>query len=134
MFRNDANHIDARFPVQTVIRPQDPAAPEFRGLAGQVASGVFRPGEEIVHLPGGLKARITAIHGPGGKVAEAFHPMSVVMELDRDLADLQPRRNAGQAQANQPAAAAARFEAMLCWLGDHSARPRAPLRPAAHLA
>jgi len=121
--RNDANHVDARFPVQAVIRPQDPAAPDFRGFAGRIASGVFRPGEEIVHLPSGLAARITALHGPGGKVPEAFHPMSVVMELDRDLdigrGDLVAKPN------NQPANAR-EFEAMLCWLGDKpldAARP-----------
>ncbi len=121
--RNDANHVDSRFPVQTVIRPQDPAAPDFRGFAGRVASGVFRPGEEIVHLPSGLTAHITALHGPGGRVSEAFHPMSVVMELDRDLdigrGDLLAKPN------NQPTNAR-ELEAMLCWLGDQpldAARP-----------
>ena len=113
--RNDANHVDARFPVQTIIRPQNPAAPDFRGIAGQVASGVFRAGEEIVHLPSGLTARITAVHSPVGQVERAFHPMSIVLELDRNLdisrGDLLAKPN------NQPMAAS-EFEAMLCWLGD----------------
>jgi sulfate adenylyltransferase subunit 1 len=113
--RNDANHVDARFPVQTVIRPQDPAMPDFRGLAGRVASGIFRAGEEIVHLPSGLTARITAIHGPAGKVESAFHPMSVVMELDRAL-DI--GRGDMLAKPNNQPVAATEIEVMLCWLGD----------------
>ncbi len=113
--RNDANHVDARFPIQTVIRPQDTAAADFRGLAGQVASGVFRPGEEVIHLPTGLAARITAIHGPAGKVESAFHPMSVVLELDRDL-DIS--RGDMLAKPNNQPNTAKEIEVMLCWLSD----------------
>lgn len=120
--RNDANHVDARFPVQTVIRSQDPATPDFRGLAGQVASGVFRAGEEVVHLPSGLTARITALHGPSGKVESAFHPMSVVMELDRDL-DI--GRGDFLAKPNNQPAVSREIEVMLCWMGD---QPLDPLR------
>ncbi|MBI3885493.1 MAG: sulfate adenylyltransferase [Opitutae bacterium] len=112
---NDANHVDPRFAVQTVIRPQDPAAPDFRGIAGQIASGVFRPGEEVVHLPTGFTARIAAIHGPAGPLAEAFHPMSVVVELDRDL-DVS-RGEMLAKPGNQPAAAS-ELEATLCWFSS----------------
>jgi sulfate adenylyltransferase subunit 1 (EFTu-like GTPase family) len=119
--RNDVNHVDARFPVQTVIRPQDASQPDFRGFAGQVASGVFRPGEEILHLSTGLTARIKAIHGPTGPVAAAFHPMSVVLELDRELdisrGDMLARPN------NQPAAATG-VEVMCCWLGNQALDPQ----------
>ncbi len=120
--RNDANHVDPRFPVQTVIRPQDPALPDFRGLAGQVASGVFRPGEEVMHQPTGLTARITAIHGPTGPVAEAFYPMSVVMELDRDL-DIS--RGEMLARPNNQPMVGQDIEVLLCWLG---AKPLDPAR------
>jgi sulfate adenylyltransferase large subunit len=113
--RNDTNHIDARFPVQTVIRPQDSASPDFRGLAGLVASGVFRPGEEVVHLPSGLTSRITAIHGPAGKVESAFYPMSVIMELDREL-DI--GRGNMLAKPNNKPVTKMEIEAMLCWLGN----------------
>ena len=118
--RNDTNHIDGRFPVQSVIRPQDSAAPDFRGLAGQVASGVFRPGEEVVHLPSGLTARITTIHGPAGKVESAFHPMSVVMELDREL-DI--GRGDMLAKPNNQPVPTKEIEAMICWLGDKTLDP-----------
>jgi sulfate adenylyltransferase large subunit len=113
--RNDANHVDPRFAVQAVIRPQDAAAPDFRGLAGQVASGVFCPGDEITHLPTGFNARIKAIHGPGGPVTQAFHPMSVVMELDRDL-DIS--RGEMLARPNNLPAATHDVEVMLCWLSE----------------
>ncbi|ACB77218.1 sulfate adenylyltransferase subunit 1 [Opitutus terrae] len=118
--RNDANHVDPRFPVQTVIRPQDPAAPDFRGLAGQVASGVFRPGEEVVHLPTGFTARIKAIHGPSGPVDSAFHPMSVVLELDRDL-DI--GRGDMLARPNNMPEATQDLEVMLCWLSEQPLDP-----------
>lgn len=113
--RNDANHIDARFPIQTIIRSTDSAAPGFRGLAGQVASGIFRPGDEVIHLPTGLTARLKTIHGPGGLLPQAFHPMSVVMELDRDLAI---SRGEMLAKPNNMPQVSQDLEAMLCWLSD----------------
>ena len=115
--RNDTNHIDGRFPVQTVIRPQDSAVPDFRGLAGQVASGVFRPGEEVIHLPSGLTARIATSPGPAGKVESAFHPMSVVMELDREL-DI--GRGDMLAKPNNQPVPTKEVEAIICWLGNTS--------------
>ena len=118
--RNDTNHIDARFPVQTVIRSAS-GKPGFVGYAGQVASGSLRPGDGIVQLPGKLPATIRAIHGPGGLMAEAFHPMSVVLELDRTL-DIS--RGDMLARPNNLPATGQDIEVMLCWLAD------APLDPA----
>ena len=118
---NEINHVDARFPVQLVIGPSD-AAPSFHGGAGQVASGIFRPGEEIMHFPSRRCARLKAIHGPSGPVNEAFHPMSVVLETDPPLplarGDLLAKPN------NQPTTGQ-EFESMLCWL---SATPFDPAR------
>lgn len=113
--RNDANHVDLRFPVQSVIRAQDPSAPDFRGLAGRIASGVLRAGDEVLHLPSELTARVKAVHGPSGLVAEAFHPMSVVVELDREL-DVE--RGEMLARPHNRPAATAGFDVMLCWLSD----------------
>ena len=110
---NEANHIDARFPVQAVINS---AAPQpFTGFAGQVASGIFRPGDDIVRFPGGEPVRIQAIHGPAGPVAEAFHPMSVVLELDGTLAI---SRGDMLAKPNNQPSAGQDVEAMLCWLAE----------------
>ena len=70
---SDRNLVDARFPVQYVIRPHqatDPELHDYRGYAGQVAGGVLRPGDEVVHLPSGMTTRIsgsTPPTGPGGR-------------------------------------------------------------------
>lgn len=112
---NDVNHVDARLPVQKVLTLE--AQPGGKGslLAGQVASGVFRPGEEIVVTRTGTTARISALHTPGGEGECAFHPMSVLIELDRSLdvrrGDMLARPN------NQPPSTTAP-ETLLCWLSD----------------
>ncbi len=82
---SEANHVDARFPVQTVIRPQTDAWHDFRGYAGQVQGGVFKPGDEIVVLPSGFTSRIKAIHTADGELAEAFWPMSVAITLEDEI-------------------------------------------------
>jgi sulfate adenylyltransferase large subunit len=111
-----ANHVDPRFPVQLVLPPSAGGPPL---LAGRIASGVFRPGDEVVHLPAGAAARIVRIHGPAGPVAEAFPPMSVALELDRDLG---AARGDLLARPGHAPAAATEFEIMLCWLEE---RPHA---------
>lgn len=116
----DQNHIDARFPVQAVIRPNNTSFHDFRGLAGSVASGVFKPGDEVIALPSGFVTRIKSISGPGGEVAEAFAPMAVVMTLADDLdvsrGDLLAKPH------NQPRSSQD-LEAMLCWLSPHGLQP-----------
>ncbi len=67
---SDRNLIDVRFPVQYVVRPHastDPELHDYRGYAGQVAGGVLKPGDEVVHLPSGLTTTITHIDGPRGR-------------------------------------------------------------------
>ncbi|MGN6676569.1 MAG: sulfate adenylyltransferase subunit 1, partial [Streptosporangiaceae bacterium] len=85
---SDRNLIDVRFPVQYVIRPHqatDPELHDYRGYAGQVAGGILKPGDEVMHLPSGLTTRIKRIDAPGGPVDEAFAPMSVTLLLEDDL-------------------------------------------------
>ncbi|HEY4827705.1 MAG TPA: GTP-binding protein, partial [Solirubrobacteraceae bacterium] len=85
---SDRNLIDVRFPVQYVIRPHqatDPELHDYRGYAGQVAGGVLKPGDEVMHLPSGLTTTISRIDTARGAVAEAFPPMSVTLLLDDDL-------------------------------------------------
>ncbi|HVT73241.1 MAG TPA: GTP-binding protein [Lacunisphaera sp.] len=107
------NHIDARFPVQLVIRPNNDRHHDFRGLAGRVASGVFKPGDRVVVLPSGLESVVQSIRGPGGAVAEAFAPMSVVMTLADDL---DVARGDLLAKLNNRPAGSQELEAMVCWL------------------
>ena len=125
---SDRNLIDVRFPVQCVIRPHrstDPALHDYRGYAGQVAGGVLKPGDEVIHLPSGLTSTITHIESPGGPVDEAYPPMSVTIrladEIDISRGDMICRPN------NQPQAAQD-LDAMICWMDDAKAlSPRAKL-------
>ncbi len=121
---SDRNLIDVRFPVQYVIRPHacsDPELHDYRGYAGQVAGGVLKPGDEVLHMPSGFSTRIKRIELAGKEVAEAFPPMSVTLLLDDDVdisrGDLICRPN------NRPAAAQD-IEGMVCWMSAE--RPLAP--------
>ena len=121
---SDRNLIDVRFPVQYVIRPHassDPELHDYRGYAGQVAGGVLKPGDEVLHMPSGFSTRIKKIELAGREVEEAFPPMSVTLLLDDDVdisrGDLICRPN------NRPAAAQD-IEGMVCWMSAD--RPLAP--------
>ena len=63
---SDRNLVDARFPVQYVIRPHQDRHHDFRGYAGQVAGGIFKPGDEVMVLPSGLTSTIT-VHRDQGR-------------------------------------------------------------------
>lgn len=82
---SDRNLIDPRFPVQYVLRPQTAEFHDYRGYAGQVASGTFQPGHEVLVLPSGLTSTIEGIDTFDGPVEEAFPPMSVAIRLADDL-------------------------------------------------
>ncbi|MGX1777831.1 adenylyl-sulfate kinase [Nocardia brasiliensis] len=112
---SDRNLIDARFPVQYVTRSH---AQDFRGYAGTVAGGVFKPGDEVAVLPSGLTSTVAAIWGPGGTpVAEAFPPQAVTIqladEIDVSRGDMICRPN------NRPIAGRD-LDAMVCWFADDS--------------
>jgi bifunctional enzyme CysN/CysC len=115
---SDRNLIDVRFPVQYVIRPHqatDPELHDYRGYAGQVAGGILKPGDEVMHLPSGLTSVIERIDGPRGPVDEAFPPMSVTLLLGNDL-DISRGdmicRPGNQPQVTQD------VQAMVCWMAD----------------
>ncbi len=112
---SDRNLVDVRFPVQYVIRPQSSKITDYRGYAGQVASGVLKPGDEVMVLPSGFTSRIAAIDTADGPVTEAFPPMSVTVrladEIDISRGDMICRPH------NQPAVAQD-IEAMICWMDE----------------
>ncbi|MFM8238595.1 MAG: sulfate adenylyltransferase subunit 1 [Actinomycetota bacterium] len=114
---SDRNLIDCRFPVQYVIRPRDDRFHDYRGYAGQVASGTYRVGDEIVVLPSGFTSTIASIDTADGPVEEATPPMSVTIrladELDVSRGDMICRPN-NQARTGQD------LEAMLCWFGERT--------------
>jgi sulfate adenylyltransferase large subunit len=115
---SDRNLIDVRFPVQYVIRPQaatDVDLHDYRGYAGQVASGVIKPGDEVLHLPSGFSTTVRRIDAAGEKIAEAFAPMSVTLLLDDDV-DIS-RGDMICRPHNRPAAAQD-VDVMLCWMSS----------------
>jgi bifunctional enzyme CysN/CysC len=114
----DRNLVDVRFPVQYVIRPQTHEHWDHRSYAGTVASGVMRPGDEIVVLPTGKTSRITAIGGQSGPVDEAFPPMAVSISLADDL-DIS--RGDMIARDNNRPRVTQDFDATVCWMADSSA-------------
>jgi len=113
----DRNLVDVRFPVQYVIRPQTREHADHRSYAGTVASGIMRPGDEVVVLPSGKTSRITTIDGPEGPVAEAFPPMAVSISLADDI-DISRGDLLARPQ-NQPDAST-EFDAMVCWMADEA--------------
>jgi len=112
---SDRNLVDVRFPVQYVIRPHSNANHDYRGYAGQVASGVMKPGDEVMVLPSGFTTRIASIETADGPVEQAFPPMSVTVRLEDELdvsrGDMICRPN------NRPQAAQD-VEAMICWMDE----------------
>ena len=108
----DENLVDARFPVQWVIRPHSDKWHDFRGFAGRVAGGVFKPGDAVKVLPSGFESTIKAIHSMDGELDEAFAPMSVAMTLADEI-DLS--RGDMLVKANNPPQAIQDIEAMICW-------------------
>ena len=125
---SDRNLIDVRFPVQYVIRPHqatDPGLHDYRGYAGQVAGGVIRPGDEVLHLPSGFTTTVRSVEIAGQAVPEAFPPMSVTLLLDDDV-DIS-RGDMICRPHNRPAVAQD-IEAMVCWMtGDRPLTPRSRL-------
>ena len=81
----DHNLEDARFPVQHVIRPISEEYHDYRGYAGRVDGGIFRPGDRVIVLPEGYHSVISSIDVHKGSLEEAFPPMSVTMRLKDDL-------------------------------------------------
>jgi bifunctional enzyme CysN/CysC len=112
---SDRNLVDVRFPVQYVIRPQSTTVTDYRGYAGQVASGVLKPGDEVLVLPSGFTTRIESIETADGPVAEAFPPMSVTVrltdEIDISRGDMICRPN------NAPTVSQD-VEALVCWMDE----------------
>lgn len=112
---SDYNHIDGRFPVQYVIRPQTKEHRDFRGYAGRVAGGIFRAGDDVVVFPSGFTSRIKSISLGDQPVEEAFAPMSITMtledELDISRGNLIAKPN-NHPQENQD------IDMMLCWMNQ----------------
>jgi len=119
---SDINKVDARFPVQTVLRPQSEGFIDYRGYAGRVASGIFRKGDEVTILPSGFTSKIKTIDTLDKELDEAFAPMSVSITLEDDI-DIS--RGDMIVRSNNKPEASQDIEVMLCWLNNDAAKPRA---------
>lgn len=112
---SDLNHIDCRFPVQYVIRPQAQEYHDYRGFAGRVASGIYKPGDRVMCLPSGFTTAIKSIDTFEGPVEEGFAPMSCTITLEDEI-DIS-RGDMIVREANVPNIGQD-IEMMMCWLGD----------------
>ena len=112
---SDHNHVDCRFPVQFVVRPQSITHPDYRGYAGRIEGGVFKPNDEVIILPSGFKSKIKSIDSFNKIVDEAFSPMSVCITLTDDIdisrGDMLVREN------NKPNIGQD-IELMICWMHE----------------
>jgi len=114
---NEHNHVDARFPVQWVIRPHSDEWHDFRGYAGRVAGGVFKPGDEVTVMPSGFQSRVKGIHDIHGDVEEAYAPMSVTMTLEDEI-DIS--RGDMIVKQNNPPQSSQQIEAMISWFSSEA--------------
>lgn len=118
---SDHNHVDCRFPIQHVIRPQSKEYPDYRGYAGRIEGGVFKAGDRITALPSGFTSTIKSIDTFNGEIKEAFSPMSVCMTLTDDIdisrGDMLVRKN------NKPNISQD-IEVMICWMNEKRMIPR----------
>ena len=112
---SDENHIDCRFPVQYVIRPQTKEYPDYRGYAGRIAGGVFKTGDKVKVLPSGIDSKIKSIDTYNGTIEEAFAPMSVCITLEDDV-DIS-RGDMLVREHNQPEIGQ-ELDLMICWMNS----------------
>ena len=112
---SDLNHIDCRFPVQNVIRPHANEYHDYRGYAGRIAGGIFKPGDKVMVLPSGFSSKIQCIDTFEKPLEEAFAPQSVTIRLEDDIdisrGDMVVRTN------NQPRVSQD-LDVMLCWFNE----------------
>jgi sulfate adenylyltransferase subunit 1 (EFTu-like GTPase family) len=118
------HEVPARFPVQWVIRPANGAGAssdhDYRGYAGQLASGALRQGEEVTVLPGGQRTRIAAIDTQDGELDEAIAPMSLTLRLEDELDISRGELICRPAEAPT---VGRELEADICWMAGEALRP-----------
>lgn len=112
---SDQNHIDFRFPVQYIIRPQTTEYHDYRSYAGRIAGGIIRKGDKVVALPSGFTSHIKSIDTYDGALEEAFTPQSVAIQLEDDIdisrGDMLVREN------NVPTISQD-LDVMICWFNE----------------
>ncbi len=117
---SDYNFVDSRFPVQRVIRPQSDKFHDFRGYAGRIEGGIFKPGDEVLALPSGFTTKLKSIETMSGQIEEAYPPMNVVMQLEDEI-DIS--RGDMIVKVNNQPSVGQDIELMICWLSDKKIVP-----------
>jgi sulfate adenylyltransferase large subunit len=120
----DRNLETRRFPVQWVIRPQSDEHRDYRGYAGSVAGGIWRPGDEVVVLPSGHRSRVQAIDAAGEELESAVPPESVAIRLADDI---DVARGDMLADPEKPPVVARELEAQVCWMSERPLEQRAKI-------
>jgi sulfate adenylyltransferase large subunit len=120
----DRNLEARRFPVQWVIRPMSDEHHDYRGYAGQVASGVWRAGDEVIVLPSGRRTRVAAVETADGPLEAALPPQSVTVRLEDDV---DVGRGDMLADPESAPTVAREFVARVCWMSERTLEPRARL-------
>jgi len=117
---SDRNLIDCRFPVQWVIRPMSDQHHDYRGYAGQMASGVIKVGDEVTVQPSGVITRVAALETLDGPLEEAYPPLSVTVRLEDDV---DVSRGDMICRAHNHPIPTRELEAMVCWLSERPLKP-----------
>jgi sulfate adenylyltransferase large subunit len=120
----DRNLEDRRFPVQWVIRPMSDEHHDYRGYAGEIAGGVWRPGDEVVVLPSGRRTRVASVETFEGPLEAAIPPQSVTIRLDDDV---DVARGDMLADPERAPTVARELTAELCWMSERPLEPKARL-------
>jgi sulfate adenylyltransferase subunit 1 len=116
----DYNLAEGRFPVQYIIRPETSEFHDYRGYAGRVAGGIFRPGDNVIVLPSHIETKITSIDTFDGPVTEAFPPLSVTLRLADDIdisrGNMIVHKDCPPIESND-------LEVMICWMSHKPLQP-----------
>jgi bifunctional enzyme CysN/CysC len=120
----DRNLVERRFPVQWVVRPMADSHHDYRGYAGQVAGGVWRPGDDVVVLPSGLRSRVLAVDTADGEIPDTVPGQSVTILL---VDDLDVARGDLLADPERPPLLGRELVARLCWMTERPLEERAKL-------
>ena len=117
---SDYNSIDKRLPVQYVIRPQRKAYHDYRGYAGRVAGGIFKPGDDVIVMPTGLKSKIKSIDSMNGSLNSVFPPMAVTVQLEDELDISRGNMIVG---LDNPPEKKQEIDMRICWLSENPMVP-----------
>ena len=121
---SDRDLVDARFPVQYVVRPKSDDFHDYRGYAGRVAGGILKPGDDVLVLPSGMTSRIAGVDLFNEEIDEAFPPMSVTVRLEDDVDVSRGDMICRPQNAPTPSQD---IDAMVCWMTNQPLRPRQKL-------